>query len=964
MSHQFVLTHLEEISDIQATVRIYSHPSGAQLVSIHNDDENKCFGVSFRTLPANSNGVAHILEHSVLCGSKHFPVKSPFNELLKGSLNTFLNAMTYPDKTIYPVASTNLKDLYNLVDVYMDAVFHPLISEDTLRQEGWRYEFDEAGKLTYKGIVYNEMKGASGTAERVLGKALSHELFPDTIYANDSGGDPRVIPSLSYAEFTAFHATYYHPSNALLYWYGDDDIETRLGHLEPYLANFTAQPALAPIAKQAAWSAPRTANYQYPATADEQRHHVLLAWMIDRDFDDADNMELMIVDHTLLNDAVAPLRKHLLDSNLGEDLSGGGFGNNLQTYFALGLKGVAPENVALIAPLVRDAIAKIVIEGVDPAQIQASINTIEFDLRERNTGGFPRGLALMIGLANQWLYGLNILNALRYESALATAKQRLQDPQRIGQLLQTFLVNNPHMLELVVAPDATLNDRLDAQEAAELVAVEATLTPVQRDEINAAAQRLADWQETPDSPEALATLPRLTRNDLDPLVKVTPLVHAQIGTIPVSVAPLFTSGIMYVDMGFDLRNLSAELIPYLPLFVDALIETGAGQYDAVRLSQRIGTYTGGVSATTMAGTNRQTNEYFAMLLVRGKATSANIGTLLDIMRDVSVAAHLDNRERILQLIKEDKASREARILPSGHALINSRLRARYGVIQSFNELLGGASYINFIRGLAATADAQWDDIHAKLVAIRDAVITQAGLRFHVTCNTELAPVAIEAFTQIVDTIPNHPATPQLWTSLTLPSNEALLVPAQVNYVGVAAPLSAIGYQCSGSDIVVNRHLSRTFLHEQIREKGGAYGAFSVLDTRNGIVSMLSYRDPNISKTLETYAQAGRYLIQLQLDDDALLQAIIGAAGDLDGYQLPDARGFTAFIRSLSGDDDSYRQQIRTQALQVTISDFARYGEALQALTTHWQRVVLGGDAAIQQAVASDAGLFTTMTNLV
>ena len=333
MPHQFVLSHLEEINDIHATVRIYNHPSGAQLVSIHNDDENKCFGVSFRTLPANSNGVAHILEHSVLCGSTHFPVKSPFNELLKGSLNTFLNAMTYPDKTIYPVASTNLKDLYNLVNVYMDAVFHPLISEDTLRQEGWRYEFDEAGKLTYKGIVYNEMKGASATAERVLGKALSSELFPDTIYANDSGGDPRVIPSLSYAEFSEFHATYYHPSNALLYWYGDDDIENRLEQLEPYLAKFTAQTPPPAIAKQAKWSTSRAATYAYPATADEQRHHVLLSWMIDKTFDEADEMELMIVDHVLLNDSVAPLRKWLLDSNLGEDLSGGGFGNNLQTYF-------------------------------------------------------------------------------------------------------------------------------------------------------------------------------------------------------------------------------------------------------------------------------------------------------------------------------------------------------------------------------------------------------------------------------------------------------------------------------------------------------------------------------------------------------------------------------------------------------------------------------------------------------
>ncbi|MFM2309160.1 MAG: hypothetical protein RLY87_1281, partial [Chloroflexota bacterium] len=276
MSHKFTLFHDEYITDLHAQVRLYAHPSGATLVSVSNDDENKSFGVALRTMPDNSNGVAHILEHSVLCGSERYPVKSPFNELLKGSVNTFLNAMTYPDKTVYPVASTNLKDLYNLVSVYMDAVFHPLITEDTLRQEGWRYEFDENGVLVYKGIVYNEMKGASATADRITGRALMKELMPDTIYAHDSGGDPRAIPSLSYAEFVAFHRRYYHPSNALLFWYGDDAEDARLETLEPFLASFSKQDAPAALQKQSPWTTARTATYPYPASADEHRHHVTL----------------------------------------------------------------------------------------------------------------------------------------------------------------------------------------------------------------------------------------------------------------------------------------------------------------------------------------------------------------------------------------------------------------------------------------------------------------------------------------------------------------------------------------------------------------------------------------------------------------------------------------------------------------------------------------------------------------
>ncbi len=964
MTHQFTLHHQEDLTDIGATVRIYHHRSGAMLVSVSNDDENKCFGATFRTMPSNSNGVAHILEHSVLCGSKRYPVKSPFNELLKGSVNTFLNAMTYPDKTVYPVASTNLKDLYNLVSVYMDAVFHPLITEDTLRQEGWRYEYDADGKLIYKGIVYNEMKGASATADRISGRALSRELMPDTIYANDSGGDPRAIPSLSYAEFIEFHRTYYHPSNALLYWYGDDNEEARLLHLEPFLAEFDKTDPPPPIQAQQLWIQPRRAQYTYPASADEQRAHVTLAWLVDEDLDEVDQLELTIIDHALLDDPTSPLHKRMLDSNLGEQLSGGGFGFGNQVYFALGLKGVSPENIDKIAPLVRQSIVEIVETGIEQAQFEAAINTIEFSIRENNTGGFPRGLALMLSLTTSWLHGKNILNGLRYNTLLRQVKERFHDDQRARAIMQRMLLQNPHQLELVVVPDATMNDTLDAQEASELAAVDAALTDTQRQEIIAAAERLQHFQEQPDSPEALARVPRLNRNDIESSVKRTPLEHGYINGVPLTMAPLFTSGIVYIDFGFDITKIPHDLIQYIPLYNSALIDVGAGAYDSLKLAQTIGTYTGGIGISSSSGIHRTSRSIYGNMFVRGKALPEHVPTLLDLMREIVVSPHLHNKERIMQIVREDKARREAGVLPSGHIYINTRLRAGLSLLGSISELTSGASYLAFIRHLAAQGDAAWPLIYEKLSAIQTFLINRGNMRIHVTANPELLGQIQRHLGDTVSTMPagTHSATD--WHSIILPINEALQVPAQVNYVGVGGSLSTIGYTCTGADIVVNRHLSRSFLHEQIREQGGAYGAFSVLELRTGNFTMLSYRDPNLLKTLDVYRRAGEWLQQLTLDDDALLQAIIGAAGDLDGHQLPDARGFGAMSRYLSGDDDDYRQQIRNEALAVTNADFANLGRAIHALSEQWRVVVLGGESAIKQAQSEQPQVFAVITQVL
>ncbi|MFM2310085.1 MAG: hypothetical protein RLY87_2207, partial [Chloroflexota bacterium] len=691
---------------------------------------------------------------------------------------------------------------------------------------------------------------------------------------------------------------------------------------------------------------------------------VTLAWLSQEELSPIDELEVMIIDDAILADAASPLRKILLESGFGDNISGGGFGGGLQSYFALGLKGVAPENVDKIAPLVISAIETVCQQGIEAEQLAASLNTFEFRARENNTGGFPRGLSLMLSITEPWLYGQSIFHAMRFEKPLAEVRARLSDPTRPAKILRRLILDNPHRLTLIVAPDATLNERLDAAEATELSNAEATLSAAQRAQISADAERLERWQETPDSPEALATVPRLARADIEPDVKKTPLDQYTIGSVPVTHAPLFTSGIAYIDFGFDMLQIPARLISYMPLLTRALTDVGAGAHDMTRLSQRIGTYTGGIGMSASVGTHRITRQPYGNVFLRGKATAHNVPILLELMRDIAVAPHLNNKERIMQMVREDKAGREASILPSGHSYVNTRLRAPFSPNHTYAELTGGATYVAFIRNLAKRGDDAWDEIHGHLVELHSLLFHRDAMRVHVTVTEDLGTQVREHINEILPSIPAGKRLVCDWDIAQYAHCEALQAPAQVNYVGIGGSLATIGYQCDGADIVVNRHLSRTFLHEAIREKGGAYGAFSVLDIRTGLLTMLSYRDPNLQKTLDTYRAAGAWLQSVKLDDDALLQAIIGAAGDFDGHQLPDARGFGAMARLLSGDDDAYRQSVREQALSVENLHFARYGAALEAMSTHWRTVVLGGESALQQQQTQTPGFFEHITHVL
>lgn len=972
--HGFELLRDETIAELHTRARIYRHvQSGAELMSLENDDENKVFGVTFRTPPTDSTGLPHIMEHAVLAGSRKYPLKEPFVQLVKGSLKTYLNASTYPDKTVYPVASTNLQDFYNLVDVYLDAVFHPLITPHHLAQEGWHYELATVDATpTYKGVVFNEMKGAYSSPDNMLYRYAKQALFPDNAYSHDSGGDPSAIPDLTYAQFQRFHATYYHPANARIFFYGDDDPIERLRLLDEQLRDFHAIPVNGEVALQPPFAAPRRATYTYGVDADsdlQKKTHVQLSWLLPENENAALGMGLSVLSYVLLGTPASPLRKILTESGLGEDLTGGGLSTTLrQMTFSVGMKGVADANVEQVESLIVTTLQTLADEGIDPEMVEAAVNTIEFSLRENNTGSYPRGLSLMLRALTTWLYNRDPLMPLAYEAPLAAVKANLAaDGTYLQGLIKRYLLDNPHCSTVILRPDPEHNQRLAAAEEQRLAAVGATFTAAQREEILEQETELKRRQEAIDPPEALAALPMLTLGDLEREVKTIPLdvqPLAQDGaTSEILYHDLFTNGIVYLNVGFNLRALPQALLPYIHLFGRALVEMGTMREDYVKLQQRIGRKTGGVwhgvlLATAEDANVTQQDETLAKFLLSGKATVAQLPELLAILRDVLCEVKLDDRERFRQIVLKAKARNESSLVPSGHSVVNGRLRASFNTAYWADEEMGGLNYLFFLRRLAERIEHDWAGVLADLESVRSHLINRDGLLVNVTLDSDNWRAAQAQVTDFIAALPLGPSHLPPWTPTHDSGNEGLIVPAQVNYVGKGANLYELGYRYHGSVAVISNFVRTGWLWDKIRMQGGAYGAFCRFSKRSGVLTFLSYRDPNLLNTLAVYDQTAAILRSTDLNATELTRNIIGAIGAMDGYQLPDAKGYTSMVRYLMGESDAERQQVRDEVLGTTLADFHAFADVLDAVKATGRVVIMGSQQALTNANTERPGWLT------
>ncbi len=949
----FELLWEKEVKELNGKVKFYVYKKNrAEILSIENNDENKVFGITFRTPPKDSTGLPHILEHSVLCGSRKYPVKEPFVELLKGSVQTFLNALTFPDKTCYPVASQNERDFYNLIDVYLDAVFFPILSKETFAQEGWHLELkDEDTPLGIMGVVYNEMKGAYSSSEHLIHEYSQQVLFPDTIYKFDSGGHPEKIPELTYEEFLSFHKTYYHPSNSKIFFYGNDDPKNRLEILHEYLNEFEFLKVDSSINPQAPLKGPFEKTFFYPSEEQDAKSMITLNWLLSDTYDPDRNFDLELLDTLLVGMRASPLRQRLIESGLGEDLVGVGLENEIyQMYFSTGLKGVKEENLKKVENLILDTIEELSTKGFDKNLIEAGLNLIEFSLRENNTGSLPQGLVIMFRSLCSWLYDRDPLVFLEFEEPLKRLKDRaLKEEDFFKKLIKTYLIENLHRFTVMLKPDPKMREVIEKKEKDIIERVMRRMTKEERKKHMEFLYKLKSWQQNPDPPELLSIIPHLKKDDLPKEEKKIPIDVEKVDGGEILFHDLFTNNIVYLDIGFDIRNIDQHLIPYLPLISRCFLEMGTEKEDYISLNKRINAKTGGIHTMTFLSPVEDSEEPVFWFFFRSKTMSDKVEELLKILKDIFTIVKLDNKERFRQILLEEKAKLEQAIILRGHHFAASRVRSRFSLCDWIQEQMGGINYFLFLRYLIKQVENNWDNVLSSLEFLKRQIISKENWIINITCS-EKDLNSFESFKSLLVSLPKKSNGRKKEIFMQSEEGpEAIVIPSQVNFVSKGFRIYNNGFSFKGSHLVVTRYLKTTWLWTKVRMEGGAYGAFCSLDRFTKLMVFTSYRDPNISKTIENFDRTSEFLNSIDIDEEELNRAIVGTIGDMDKYMLPDAKGLVSMLRYLIGESYDRRQKIREEVFNTKDKDFREMGEKIRKSIKKAEIVVLGSESNIEKA---------------
>ncbi len=951
----FRLVTERQIKEIDSTGRLFFHErSGARLCYLENDDDNKVFAISFRTPPVDSTGMPHILEHSVLCGSAKFPSKEPFVELAKGSLHTFLNALTFPDKTMYPVASKNEKDLFNLMDVYLDAVFHPNIYKfpQIFMQEGWHYELDSVeGEINYKGVVYNEMRGAFSTPEEILFRKIHQSLFPDTAYGFESGGDPDVIPKLTYEEFLSFHKRYYHPSNSYIFLYGNGDVSQELQFLdENYLNSFERTLVDSKIVFQKPFSSPREALFEYPISPDEEEKEKTffsLNYVIDRSTNPETYMAFTILEHMLLETPAAPLKEALLKTNVGKDVFGIFDRSILQPTFSIVVKSSNANKKGEFQDVVFKTLKRLTEKGIDKRLIEASINIHEFRLREADYRGFPKGLVYCIQIMDSWLYDEDPFAHLAYEPVLEGVKRAL-DTDHFEKLIDRYLLKNTHSSLIILSPKKGLEEEKVKAIKRELTQYKAELSEEGMKGLVKETMELKKRQAMPDSQQALEAIPLLSLKDIKREAEKLPLEEREEECIKVLTHHMFTSKIAYLGLLFDTTKVTQNDLPYLSLLTQIMGRVSTARYHYSDLSNEINIHTGGIGfGTEIYGNKESDSIYFPKIMVKSKALIKKIPKLFELLGEIIGHTRFDEEKRLLEIIQETKSRMEMMIFEAGHIFAARRLFSYFSPIGKYIELLSGLSFYKFIADLERNFNKKRAEIVSTLQRITGLVFDRKNLLVSITEAEDDYKSFKGQFPSILEHLGDNELEKKSYEYDFSLKNEGLLTPGKVQYVAKGYNFKHLGYAYTGSLEVLRTIASLDYLWNRIRVQGGAYGSFASF-SRNGNMYFCSYRDPGLKETLDIYDKAYTFLSSYDPDEREMTKYIIGTIGKLDSPLTPSMKGEIATANYISDITQEDIQKKRDEVLSTGKDAIRRCADLIHEVMKRNYICVIGSEGKIKE----------------
>lgn len=953
-SERMVFKEIEthDLPDIQSTGILYEHKeTGAQVLYLKNDDANKAFTIGFKTPPYNDNGITHILEHSVLNGSKKYPSKEPFVELIKGSLNTFVNAMTFADKTIYPVASTNQKDFRHLMGVYLDAVFQPLFAENPqiLAQEGWHYHLENPeDDLIYKGVVYNEMKGAFGSPERQLYQQISAQLYPNSIYRYKSGGDPAAIPGLTQKEFVEYHEKYYHPSNSFTILYGDLDLEDAFEDLEEYFAGHGK--LTDNIALDFDILEPEAVEFEdtYSITAGDDpkdKDYLAIGWHVSDPTQALDSFGLKVLEEILLGNNQSPLKKALLDADIGGDIDGGSAELGYPTAFFVSAKYSDAEKMTKFNEVATKTLQKLVTEGIDSDLIHAALNKITFETKEAAISeDNPRGVLYAITALSTWLYGEDPYVNLEFSKYLEELAE-LADKGYFEKLIEEKILNNPIRIEIALKAEPGKNDRIEEDVLRDLQEYKSNLSDEEIDELVAKTQTLIERQDTPDNPEDLAKIPTLTREDLTTEVPDYPLEESSFyeGTTFYH-AEQFTSGIDYVSLYFDIKDFEAEDYKALGFLSNLLSNLGTEKYDVAKLQTEIDTHTGGIYGTVSIFENQEglVQPYFVL---KGKALEASFEHLVDLLKEIMTTTEFTDLSEISKIAQRLISGFEGAINNRSHVLAANRALSQVRPSTKLSELTSGIDQFNHLKAVRDDLKESVMDLSQHLPQLLSRLLNKNRLNVLYTGEKERAAAVKEtlqtAFMDLADESLSEPVEYQPGSK----QNEAYITAQDVNYVGAGADAKGL-LEFTGPSNVLSTAIRFDYLWNEVHVKGGAYGSL-YLHRRNGNFALGSYRDPNLRTTLDVYRNLPDYVENLAISEEELNKYIIGTMSPLEQPKSAESKGLAALSRLKNGISREDIVKLKEEILATEVEDLAKLSNDIQKVLEDDTVVVIGNKTQIE-----------------